>query len=525
VEQERLGLFDTPPNRREIQAGFAVVAVLLAAFLLILPFRETRAGEIAPFVPVVDAVMCTCDLIIAVLLYAQATVYRSHALTVLASGYVFCALVIIPHALTLPGAFAPDGLLGAGVNTTAYLAMFYRAAFPLSAILYVLFAREEDRRKAREMRRSANASGGLSIAILLATGAMMLAIRGSDSLPTLFLDRSNANYFTLFAPNSASFVIALAAAVLLLRRRKSVLDLWLLVALSAWLIQTLLNLSLRARFTIGWYGLFLMLLTSSLIMMLALLAESNRLYARLALATAARNREREGRLASMDAMAAAISHEVGQPLAAVTLNASAGLRWLTLPEPQPEKAIESLHAINDSGHQSFNIIKKLRAGVANGADYSAEFNLNQLVLETLESHDRELSAAKVSLAISLDEGLPNIIGNRAQIEQVLLNLVGNAIESVTPINGKRRRISIRSRPLDDSKVLLEVSHSGTAIAAEDVRHIFDAFHLSNTPGSGMGLSLCRTIVEQHGGRIWASPGRRSGAIFHVQLPRDCQPTL
>jgi signal transduction histidine kinase len=98
---------------------------------------------------------------------------------------------------------------------------------------------------------------------------------------------------------------------------------WLLVALSGWLIQSLLNILIQARFTAGWYGLFVMMLVANLIVMLALIAESNRLYARLALSTAARNRERETRLMSMDAVTAAISHEIGQPLTAVSLNASA----------------------------------------------------------------------------------------------------------------------------------------------------------------------------------------------------------
>ena len=113
--------------------------------------------------------------------------------------------------------------------------------------------------------------------------------------------------------------------IVLVRKLNSVLGLWLLVALAGWLVQAILNVPLNGRFTAGWYGLFVVMLVSDLIVMLALIGEANWLYARLALSTAARNRERETRLMSMDAVAAAISHEVGQPLSAAVLNATAGL--------------------------------------------------------------------------------------------------------------------------------------------------------------------------------------------------------
>ena len=105
--------------------------------------RDVRLGQIDAFIPMIDAIMFLVDLIIATLLYVQAAVFRSRALTVLASGYVFTALLLVPHALTFPGAFAPDGLLGAGINTTAWIDIFWRAAFPIAIILYVLLKRAD----------------------------------------------------------------------------------------------------------------------------------------------------------------------------------------------------------------------------------------------------------------------------------------------------------------------------------------------------------------------------------------------
>ena len=118
---DHLGLFDTPPNRQEIRFALAIVGLLLAALFLIIPLLDIRLREIDAFIPMIDAVMFVGELIIATLLYVQAAVFRSRALTVLATGFVFAALLLIPHALTFPGAFAPNGVLEGGVNTTAWI--------------------------------------------------------------------------------------------------------------------------------------------------------------------------------------------------------------------------------------------------------------------------------------------------------------------------------------------------------------------------------------------------------------------
>jgi len=298
---------------------------------------------------------------------------------------------------------------------------------------------------------------------------------------------------------------------------------WLLVALSGWLVQSLLNLPIHARFTLGFYCLFIMMLASNLIVMLALIAESNRLYARLALSTAARNREREGRLMSMDAVAAAIAHEVGQPLNAVGTNAMAGLNWLTREKPDREKAIEALNATIDAKQRTFDVIKSIRAMFAKGRDSATDFGLNELVHETTAALDRDFSANKVSLEFELSDDLPPIRGSRVQIQRVLINLLTNAIESVGATRSRPRRIAIRSAPLDGTVIRLEISDTGDGIAPEKMEHIFEPFFTTKSTGTGLGLSLSRTIIEEHGGRLWASPGEKHGATFHLQLPCSGSP--
>jgi signal transduction histidine kinase len=520
VSKDHLGLFDTPPDRQEVRLGLAIAGLLFGGFLLILPIRDIRLREITAFVPMIDAIMFVCELIIATLLYAQASVFRSRGLTVLATGFVFAALLLVPHAFTFPGAFAPDGLLGAGVNTTAWIYTFRRATFPIAIILYVLLKRADLAAQAEVDRPAPRIAAGVISAIVLAVAVTMLATIGRDLLPPFFINHTDRIQSYAAAYHFSVFALCFVATVVLFQKRNSVLDMWLLVALSGWLIQSLLNVPIQARFTAGWYGLFVMMLVANLIVMLALIAESIRLYARLALSTAARNREREARLMSMDAVTAAISHEVGQPLTAVSLNASAGLSWLSRPRPDVKKAIMSLRAVSEAGQRTFDVVRSIRATFAKEPGQVTEFSLNDLVPETVALLDRELAASKIALLLALDDALPPIRADRVQMQRVLVNLITNAIESLRAISDRPRRIAIRSALIDGKDVLLQVSDAGSGIVPEDIDHIFDAFFTTKATGTGLGLPLCRTIVEDHGGRLWASRDEPYGATFHLRLPRS-----
>ena len=518
MSRDQLALFDTPPDRQDIR--FAIITVVLLCFSLVFVevVRDVRLREAHAFVPAIDAILILSDLIVATLLYAQASVFRSRALSVLASGYVFAALMLIPHLLTFPGAFAPNGLLGAGTSTTSWTFMFRRAALPIVIILYVLLKHAQDATQPYGERPPAKVAAGLGAAIVLAAAFTALALHGDDLLPALYLNRYDANLTNLIRFNIAYAVVGLIAAAMLYRQRDSLLDMWLLVALAGWLVHLVLILTVRGRFTIGFYYQAIVVVVSSLVVMFALIAEVNRLYARLALATAARDRERDARLMSMDAVAAAIAHEVGQPLAAVTTNAMASLSWLTRPKPDVDKAIKAQRATIDAGQRTFDVIKSIREAFGKRPAIQSEYELDDLVRETATLLDRELANAKISLELALDETLPPIRADRVQMQRVLINLLANAIESLAATRRRPRRIVVRTLPSGSKDVLLEVSDNGVGISPDEIEHIFEAFVTTKATGTGLGLSLCRTIVEEHGGLLWASQGDENGATFHLRLP-------
>jgi signal transduction histidine kinase len=522
VLQDNLGLFDTPPSRKQVRFSFAIIGLLFAVLILTSAVHDIQLGQVHAFIPMIDATTALIDLITATLLYVQATVFRSRALNVLASGYVFTALILIPHALTFPGAFAPDGLLGAGVSTTAWLYIFWRASVPIAVILYVAFYRADALVQPGMERPAVGIGVGLFAAVVLAASLTFLATSGHDLLPPLYLNRSEANYSNILGVGLVLVAFFVAATAMLLRQRRSVLDLWLLVVLAAWLVQTLILQTLRGRFTVSWYAGVLVVLASHLFLMIALIAESSRLYARLAVATAARNREREARLMSMDAVTAAIAHEVGQPLNANIANATAALHWLSQTRPNVEKAITALRNTIDDGHRTFDVIKSIRGMFAKSSAATAEISINHLVSETASLLERELTGHKVSLEMELDELVPPVMGDRVQLQRVLLNLFSNAIESLDATRNRPRRIAIRSSRPNDRHVLLELSDTGAGIAPEEMERIFDAFFTTKKTGTGLGLSLCRTIVEEHGGRLWASQGKDHGATFHLELPQSAR---
>jgi signal transduction histidine kinase len=268
-----------PPSRRQERLAAAIALLLLVAMFITLPFRNIHLLAIDSFIPAVDTALFLIDAITAALLFAQFAVLRSRAPLVLACGYLFTGLIIIPHGLTFPGAFSPTGLLGAGLQSTTYLYIFWHLGIPPCVIAYALLKRADPSiRVFRGNVRTAIAASCIGV-LLFVCLLTLLVTAGESLLPSIMINTVQANVLWHF---TAPFLLTLStiAIVLLWKRRESVLDLWLLVVLWAWFIETILLTATDSRFTLVWYAGRAYGLISSSFVLIVLLSEATKLYAR-----------------------------------------------------------------------------------------------------------------------------------------------------------------------------------------------------------------------------------------------------
>jgi C4-dicarboxylate-specific signal transduction histidine kinase len=223
------------------------------------------------------------------------------------------------------------------------------------------------------------------------------------------------------------------------------------------------------------------------------------------------------RVTTLGELAASIAHEVNQPLAAVVANAEASLRWLDRGTPDVNAARRSMEWVIEDGNRASEVIGRIRALVNKTEIEKVLLDINDLVGEAVALVQRELISHQVSLRMELAPALPMITGDRVQLQQVMINLVMNGIEAMQPVTDRPRELVIRSR-LDETQVLVSATDCGVGISAENADRLFNPFFTTKSSGMGMGLSICRSIMEAHGGRLWATANVPCGAVFHFTLP-------
>jgi C4-dicarboxylate-specific signal transduction histidine kinase len=231
------------------------------------------------------------------------------------------------------------------------------------------------------------------------------------------------------------------------------------------------------------------------------------------------------RVTTMGQLTASIAHEVNQPLAGVIANAEACLRWLDRETPDLDAARRSVEWIVDDGNRASAVIRRVRA-LANKTDLEKmPLDVNDVVRETIALVQRELISHRVSLQMELAPALPMILGDRVQLLQVIINLVMNGIEAMQAVSDRPRELVIRSRQDETHQVFVSVTDCGVGISAENADRLFNAFFTTKAGGMGMGLSICRSIVEAHGGRMSAANNVGPGASFQFTLPLHQEDTL
>ncbi len=229
---------------------------------------------------------------------------------------------------------------------------------------------------------------------------------------------------------------------------------------------------------------------------------------------------RVARLTTMGEMAASIAHEINQPLASVVNNANAAMRWLDRQPPNIEEVETALRRIVNDGERGSGIIGSIRAMAKKGDRSRVEIDLNELIHDVMRLSEGQFQRHGVSIRSELAYDLPRVVADRVQLQQVMLNLLMNAAEATLSVGDRERRVNVRSEKHNGQGALIAVEDSGTGIEPEDAKRIFDAFYTTKAEGMGMGLSICRSIVESHGGRITVVKAVPYGSVFQVILPGD-----
>jgi C4-dicarboxylate-specific signal transduction histidine kinase len=226
------------------------------------------------------------------------------------------------------------------------------------------------------------------------------------------------------------------------------------------------------------------------------------------------------RVATMGQLTASIAHEVKQPITAMLINAHAALRWLRAQPPELDEVRLALESVARDGRRAGEVTDRIRALVDKAPPRKEAVAINEVIREVIALLHAEVVTHGVAVQTQLAEGLPRIQGDRVQLQQVILNLILNAIEAMRGVDEEARELRVSSGSADDGGVLVAVQDTGPRLDPVKLDRLFEVFYTTKPGGLGMGLPICRSIVEAHGGRLWADANTPHGAVLRFALPRD-----
>jgi signal transduction histidine kinase len=503
------------PTLRERQLALAVVGMVLVGFAAVAPFADIPLLRLESFIPSIQVIVSITSIITAVLLFGQFWTVGSREVLVLAAGYLFVALIVVSHTLTFPGAFSPTGLLGAGAQTAGWLYLFWHFGFAVSVFGYVLLKDAKS-----PVRYAAGSAIAWTVTAVVGLVCLLTWIFTAKEqfLPVLFADRTSFTLLALYSTGVDSFLSALALA-LLWRRGRSTLDMWLCVTIFAFLAELVINTVLiSGRFTLGWYTGRVFAVLVPTIAMILMLAQTFALNAMLMRATIMLQRERSNKLASLDAVVAAIAHEVKQPLAAIAVHGHAAQRYLDRTPPDLRKVDTSLGTMVNASIRASEIFDNIR-GLFSDVDQERQpINVNPLAAEALDLLREELKAYGIETSIHLTPELPSITAHNGQLREVILNLMQNAIDAMKAVSDRRRILQIRTDHHGNGAIVISVEDTGLGIEPEKIKSMFDPFVSTKAKGRGLGLAICKSIAERHHGELSVSSEINGGARFQLILP-------
>ena len=358
--------------------------------------------------------------------------------------------------------------------------------------------------------------------------------------------------------NLTDIMLALAAFVLLARTRRRLLNLWLMVVMGYWLCDVILSSYLNGgRYDLGFYAGRIYGVLAASVVLAVLVLENSRLYRRLALAASrlteratellranetlrseiAQRKQAEeslrqaqaelarvSRISAMGELTASLAHEVNHPIGAIMINAETCLRWLSHEVPDVERARTIASMIVKDGTRASETVARMQHRFETGAPLREPVDVNDVIHEMIVLLRGEAARQDVSIRTELADNLPQVAGDSVQLKQVLMNLMVNGIEAMNDGNGARE-LTIISQLAENGEVTVSVSDNGIGLPPLPMSQLFNAFVTTKPRSVGIGLSISRSIVEGHGGHLWATNNASRGANFHLTLPIDGQPAL
>jgi signal transduction histidine kinase len=226
------------------------------------------------------------------------------------------------------------------------------------------------------------------------------------------------------------------------------------------------------------------------------------------------------RVATMGQLTASVAHEVSQPIAATVMNAQAALRWIGAQPPNLNEVRQSLGQIVDNSKRAGDVIGRIRALIKKAPPQKEALEINEAILEVIALARGEVVQNGIAVRTQLADGLPRIQADRVQLQQVILNLIVNAVQAMSGASDGARELLIATSADVSNGILVSLRDSGPGLDPVSLERLFDAFYTTKSSGLGLGLSICRSIIEAHGGRIWASANEPRGAVFHLSLPLE-----
>jgi len=511
-----VSLSNLPATPRQRRIVFAVAVILVAALGIMAPFADVQLPSFVSFNPTVEAMVFVNDLVTSILLFSQYSTSRSRAILALAVGYLYTSLIVIPHILALPGAFT--GLLGAGPQTSAWLYYLWTAGTPIAVIVYALLS-DADAASSANVASTRSAIGwSVALAIGLVAALTWITTVGHRFLPPLVSGDQYSNA-VVYVANPLAILLAAIALALLWSRRRSVLDYWLMLVIFSLILNYIIAASLaQQRYSLGFYASRGFTLLTSMLVLGLLLWEMTNLYTRLARSNTTLERERNNRLMSLEAMAASISHEIRQPLSAMRLDSDTALAFLDTTPPDLEGIRSALKDVVSNSERADQVLQDIRVLFGQAKQVREPIDVNETALEALRVLRGELHDRSIKVRLELATESPLVIGHRGQLREVFLNLIHNAAEAMDGIADGARSLEVITKRNGADEIIAAVKDTGPGIDPKRLNDVFDAFVTTKSHGMGLGLSICRTIIERHGGQLTTHSDGKNGALFQFVLP-------